>query len=87
MQAPTLYVIAGDLTRMQVLASVDESDIGRVKQGQVVSISVDAYPGDSFSGTVSQVRLQPTVEQNVVSYTTVIDVPNAAYNATARVGR
>jgi HlyD family secretion protein len=76
MQAPTLYVIAGDLTRMQVLASVDESDIGRVKQGQVVSFSVDAYPGDSFSGTVSQVRLQPTVEQNVVSYTTVIDVPN-----------
>jgi HlyD family secretion protein len=76
MQAPTLFVIAGDLTRMQVLASVDESDIGRVKQGQVVSFSVDAYPGDTFSGTVSQVRLQPTVEQNVVSYTTVIDVPN-----------
>ena len=76
MQAPTLYVIAGDLTRMQVLASVDESDIGRVKPGQIVSFSVDAYPGDSFSGTVSQVRLQPTVEQNVVSYTTVIDVPN-----------
>jgi HlyD family secretion protein len=76
MQAPTLYVIAGDLTRMQVLASVDESDIGRVKQGQMVSFSVDAYPGDTFSGTVSQVRLQPTVEQNVVSYTTVIDVPN-----------
>jgi HlyD family secretion protein len=76
MQAPTLYVIAGDLTRMQVLASVDESDIGRVQQGQAVSFSVDAYPGETFSGTVSQVRLQPTVEQNVVSYTTVIDVPN-----------
>jgi len=76
MQAPTLYVIAGDLTRMQVLASVDESDIGRVQQGQPVSFTVDAYPGETFTGTVSQVRLQPTVEQNVVSYTTVIDVPN-----------
>ena len=76
MQAPTLFVIAGDLTRMQVLASVDESDIGRVQPGQPVSFAVDAYPGEIFTGTVSQVRLQPTVEQNVVSYTTVIDVPN-----------
>jgi HlyD family secretion protein len=76
MQAPTLYVIAGDLSHMQVLASVDESDIGRVQQGQPVSFTVDAYPGDTFTGTVSQVRLQPTVDQNVVSYTTVIDVPN-----------
>src|SRR6185436_320455 len=76
MQAPTLFVIAGDLARMQVLASVDESDIGRVQQGQPVSFTVDAYPGDTFTGTVSQVRLQPTVDQNVVSYTTVIDVPN-----------
>jgi len=76
MQAPTLFVIAGDLTRMQVLASVDESDIGRVQQGQQVSFTVDAYPGQTFNGTVSQVRLQPTVEQNVVSYTTVIEVPN-----------
>ena len=76
MQAPTLFVIAGDMSRMQVLARVDESDIGRVQQGQPVSFTVDAYPGETFSGTVSQVRLQPTVEQNVVSYTTVIDVPN-----------
>jgi HlyD family secretion protein len=76
MQAPTLFVIAGDLSHMQVLASVDESDIGRVQQGQAVSFTVDAYPGDTFTGTVSQVRLQPTVDQNVVSYTTVIDVPN-----------
>jgi HlyD family secretion protein len=76
MQAPTLFVIAGDLSHMQVLASVDESDIGRVQQGQPVSFTVDAYPGDTFTGTVSQVRLQPTVDQNVVSYTTVIDVPN-----------
>jgi HlyD family secretion protein len=76
MQAPTLFVIAGDLSHMQVLASVDESDIGRVRQGQAVSFTVDAYPGETFTGTVSQVRLQPTVDQNVVSYTTVIDVPN-----------
>jgi len=76
MQAPTLFVIAQDLTRMQVLASVDESDIGRVQAGQPVSFTVDAYRGERFGGTVAQVRLQPTVEQNVVSYTTVIDVPN-----------
>jgi HlyD family secretion protein len=76
MQAPTLFVIAGDLSHMQVLASVDESDIGRVRPGQPVSFTVDAYPGETFTGTVAQVRLQPTVDQNVVSYTTVIDVPN-----------
>ena len=76
MQAPTLFVIAGDLSHMQVLASVDESDIGRVQQGQPVSFTVDAYPGETFTGAVAQVRLQPTVDQNVVSYTTVIDVPN-----------
>jgi HlyD family secretion protein len=76
MQAPTLFVIAGDLSHMQVLASVDESDIGRVQQGQPVSFTVDAYPGETFTGQVAQVRLQPAVDQNVVSYTTVIDVPN-----------
>jgi len=76
MQAPTLFVIAQDLAHMQVLASVDESDIGRVQQGQTVTFTVDAYPGETFEGTVAQVRLQPTVDQNVVSYTTVIDVPN-----------
>jgi HlyD family secretion protein len=76
MQAPTLFVLAQDLTRMQVNASVDESDIGRITSGQRVSFRVDAYPADTFSGTVSQVRLNPTTEQNVVSYTTMIDVPN-----------
>jgi HlyD family secretion protein len=76
MQAPTLFVLAQDLTRMQVNASVDESDIGRITTGQKVSFRVDAYPADTFSGTVSQVRLNPTTEQNVVSYTTMIDVPN-----------
>ena len=76
MEAPTLFVIAQDLAHMQVLASVDESDIGRVQPNQAVSFTVDAYPGETFEGTVAQVRLQPTVDQNVVSYTTVIDVPN-----------
>jgi HlyD family secretion protein len=76
MQAPTLFVLAQDLTRMQVSASVDESDIGRIAAGQKVSFRVDAYPADTFTGTVSQVRLNPTTEQNVVSYTTMIDVPN-----------
>jgi HlyD family secretion protein len=76
MSAPTLFVIAQDLTEMQVQASVDEADIGRIQSGQAVTFRVDAYPTDTFTGTVSQVRLQPQVVQNVVSYTTVIDVPN-----------
>jgi len=76
MQAPTLFVIARDLREMQVEARIAESDIGRVRTDQAVSFRVDAYPGQVFAGTVSQVRLQPVVEQNVVSYVTVIDVPN-----------
>jgi len=76
MSAPTLFVIAQDLTRMQVSASVDESDIGRIRAGQSVVFQVDAYTGETFSGTVTQVRLAAVVEQNVVSYVTVIDVPN-----------
>lgn len=76
MSAPTLFVIAKDLTQMQVEASVDEADIGRIRQGEPVKFTVDAYPRDVFNGTVSQVRLQPVVVQNVVSYVTVIDVPN-----------
>jgi len=76
MQAPTLFVLAQDLTRMQVRASIDESDIGRVVTGQEVSFRVDAYPNETFTGAVSQVRLEPKTEQNVVSYTTIIDVPN-----------
>jgi HlyD family secretion protein len=76
MAAPTVFVLARDLRRMQVNASVDESDIGRIQQGQTVFFRVDAYPDDSFTGTVRQVRLAPVVEQNVVSYVTVIDVPN-----------
>jgi len=76
MQAPTLFVIAQDLTEMHVNASVDESDIGKVQPGQPVRFRVDAYPNETFSGAISQVRLQPVVDQNVVSYVTVIDVSN-----------
>jgi HlyD family secretion protein len=76
MSAPTLFVIAKDLTAMQVNASIDEADIGRIQQGQRVTFTVDAYPKDTFTGTVSQVRLNPVVSQNVVSYVTMIDVPN-----------
>ena len=61
---------------MRVNASVDESDIGKIQTQQPVRFRVDAYPNETFTGTVSQVRLQPVVEQNVVSYVTVIDVPN-----------
>ncbi|HKY20735.1 MAG TPA: efflux RND transporter periplasmic adaptor subunit, partial [Vicinamibacterales bacterium] len=76
MSAPTLFLLAADLTKMQVLASLDESDVGRIRPGQAVRFRVDAYPTDEFLGTVTQVRLQPTTVQNVVTYQTVIDVPN-----------
>jgi HlyD family secretion protein len=76
MSAPTLFVIARDLSQMRVNARIDEADIGRVAPGQHVTFKVDAYPGDTFSGSVSQVRLEPITEQNVVSYVTIIDVPN-----------
>ncbi len=77
MQAPTLYVIARDLRQMQVNANIDESDIGKIEPGQAVRFRVDAYPNEVFRGTVRQVRLQPVVSQNVVSYVTIIDVRNA----------
>jgi HlyD family secretion protein len=77
MQAPTLFVLAQNLKEMNVKASVDESDIGKIQLHQPVRFRVDAYPNETFSGTVSQVRLQPVVEQNVVSYITMIEVPNA----------
>jgi HlyD family secretion protein len=77
MQAPTLFVIAADLTKMQVNANIDEADVGRIRPGQHVTFRVDAYPTDTFDGTVVQIRLQPVVQQNVTTYGTVIDVPNA----------
>src|SRR5436190_2473770 len=76
MQAPTLFIIAADLTKMQVNANVDEADVGRIRPGQHVTFRVDAYPTDNFDGTVSQIRLQPLVVSNVTTYGTVIDVPN-----------
>lgn len=76
MQAPTLFVLAEDLTHMQVNASIDESDIGRINAGLPVAFQVDAYPNETFHGTVRQVRLDPVVDQGVVSYVTVIDVEN-----------
>jgi HlyD family secretion protein len=76
MQAPTLFVIAADLTKMQVNANIDEADVGRIRPGQHVTFRVDAYPAETFDGTVVQIRLQPVVQQNVTTYGTVIDVPN-----------
>jgi HlyD family secretion protein len=76
MSAPTLFVIANDLAQMRVNASIDEADIGRVREGQAVTFKVDAYPDQTFTGRVSQVRLLPVTEQNVVSYVTIIDVLN-----------
>ena len=76
MNAPTLFILAADLTKMQVLANIDEADVGRMRPGQAVTFRVDAFPTDTFTGTVQQVRLQPAVVQNVVTYSTVIAVPN-----------
>jgi len=76
MQAPTLFLIAADLMRMRVNASVDESDVGRIQPGQLVRFRVDAFPADEFIGAVAQVRLAPLVQQNVVTYQTLIDVAN-----------
>jgi HlyD family secretion protein len=76
LQAPTLFVIARDLKRLELQARVDESDIGGVKPGAPVTFTVDAYPRREFTGVVRLVQLQPQTVQNVVTYTTVIDVPN-----------
>ncbi|NIG55150.1 efflux RND transporter periplasmic adaptor subunit [Chitinophaga sp. Cy-1792] len=73
---PTLFVIARDITKMQVQASVDEADIGNVKDSQRVSFTVDAYLDDVFAGHVQEIRLQPTVSSNVVTYTTIINATN-----------
>ena len=73
---PTLFSIAKDLTQMQVRAAVDEADIGNVKTGQKATFTVDAFPDDVFSGTLLEVRLQPYVSANVVTYTTIINASN-----------
>lgn len=74
--APQLFLIAEDLARMEILASVDESDIGRITEGQTARFTVQAYTDDVFTGTVRQVRLQSTMQENVVNYTVVINVTN-----------
>ncbi len=76
LQAPTLFTIAQDLTKMQVYVSTDESDVGSIRAGQDVTFKVDAFPKDSFKGKVSVVRLNATTVQNVVTYTTVVDFAN-----------
>ena len=76
-QTPDLFEIAEDLTKMQIETAVSEADIGVIKEGQPVSFSVDAYPTETFEGTVRQVRLAPTTTSNVVVYTVVIDVDNS----------
>ena len=76
MSAPTLFIIAEDLRNMQIMALVDETDIGRIRSGQPVRFTVQAYPGVTYTGVVEQVRLQPQVVQNVVTYSVVIRAQN-----------
>jgi HlyD family secretion protein len=75
-QAPVLFQIAQDLTKMQVQADVDQSDIGRVKVGQIARFSVDAYPDEEFRGRISQIRYNAQVNQNVVTYPVILEVEN-----------
>lgn len=76
-ETPELFVIAQDLTNMQVVADVDEADIGDVKDGERVTFTVDAYPNDTFEGEVTQVRQEATEDNNVITYEVVISAPNA----------
>jgi len=76
-QTPTLFTIAPDLTKMQVDTNVDEADISKIKTGMEVNFTVDAYPDKKFKGIVSQIRLSPTVTQNVVTYNVVISFDNS----------
>ncbi len=75
-QAPTLFEIAQDLTKMQLQADVDQSDIGRIKVGQVARFNVDAYPEEEFRGRIAQIRYNALVNQNVVTYPVIIEVAN-----------
>jgi len=76
LQAPTLFTIAQDLTKMRVYAKTDESDVGQIRPGQPATFSVDAFPNEVFHGTVEQIRMNPTTVQNVVTYDTVIAFDN-----------
>ena len=77
LSAPQLFLIANDLAQMQILASVDESDIGAIHEGQSARFTVQAYPNETFTGSVKQVRLQSKTTENVVNYTVVVSVTNA----------
>jgi HlyD family secretion protein len=76
LSAPTLFTIANDLTRMQIMANIDQADIGLVEQAKSVNFTVDAFPGQEFKGAIQQMRLNPQNVQNVVTYNVVIDVSN-----------
>jgi HlyD family secretion protein len=76
LEAPTLFTIAHDLGRMQVHARVDEADIGRIREGQRARFTVDAHPGRTFTGIVSEIRKAPLLVQNVITYTVVLDAEN-----------
>jgi HlyD family secretion protein len=76
---PNLFTIGNDLTKMHVEAAVDETDIGQVRKGQPVSFTVSAYPNETFFGDVRQIRLQPVVTSNVVTYTVIVNAPNPDY--------
>jgi HlyD family secretion protein len=76
LSAPTIFTIANDLTKMQVVANVDEADIGSITGESKVSFTVDAFPGETFEGSLNQVRLNPQTQQNVVTYSVIIDFPN-----------
>src|SRR5215510_4916471 len=76
LSAPTLFTIANDLTKMQVLASIDEADVGQIRPGIKANFSVDAFPGEVFSGNIMQLRLNAQTQQNVVTYSAVIEVSN-----------
>jgi len=76
LQAPVLFTIAQDLSKVEVKVSVDEADIGQVQEGQMVRFTVDSFPDDTFQGIVTQVRKQPTTEQNVVAYTVIAEADN-----------
>lgn len=77
LQAPTLFTIANNLENMQVLASIDEADVGQIREGGEANFTVDAYPGQTFNGTISQIRLNAQTQQNVVTYTAVVDFKNS----------
>lgn len=76
LQAPTLFTIANDLSKMQVLVNIDEADVGSIKEGQTVNFTVDAFPKDTFHGVILQVRFNPITTQNVVIYNAVVNFDN-----------